>query len=80
MGENTHNTSISEGKGRANVQFLGLDIHLPVFFISLGLAVIFSGLVLIYPEISYEFLTNTKNFVVVLSVLNKASSAPCHLC
>ena len=62
---NTPNTSISERKGRANTQFLGLDIHLPVFVISLGLAVIFSVLVLSYPERSYEFLTNTKNFVVV---------------
>ena len=62
---NTPNTSISERKGRANTQFLGLDINLPVFVISLGLAVIFSVLVLSYPERSYEFLTNTKNFVVV---------------
>ena len=62
---NTHNTSISVGKGRANIQFLGLDVHLPVFLISSGLAIIFSVLVLSYPEASYEFLTNTKNFVVV---------------
>jgi len=62
---NTPNTSISERKGRANTQFLGLDVHLPVFLISSGLAVIFSVLVLSYPEISYEILTNTQNFVVV---------------
>ncbi len=62
---NTPNTSITERKGRANTQFLGMDINLPVFAISSGLAVIFSILVLINPEKSYEFLTNTKDFVVV---------------
>ena len=62
---NTPNTSITERKGRANTQFLGLDINLPVFAISSGLAVIFSILVLINPEKSYEFLTNTRDFVVV---------------
>ena len=62
---NTPNTSKSERKGRANTQFLGLDVHLPVFAISSGLAIIFSVLVLSYPEASYEFLTNTRNFVVV---------------
>ena len=61
----THNASISERKRRTNTQFLGLDINLPVFSISSGLAVIFSVLVLINPEISYELLTNTRNFVVV---------------
>ena len=65
MRENTHNTSIPEGRGRANTQFLGLDINLPVFVISLGLAVIFSVLVLVYPETSYELLTSVKDFVVV---------------
>ena len=62
---NTPNTSISERIGRANTQFLGLDINLPVFSISSGLAVIFSVLVLINPEKSYELLTNTREFVVV---------------
>ena len=61
----THNTSISEERRRANTKFLGLDVNLPVFSISSGLAVIFSVLVLIYPEISYDLLTNTRNFVVV---------------
>ena len=42
-----------------------MDINLPVFFISSGLAVIFSVLVLINPEKSYELLTNTREFVVV---------------
>ena len=59
-----NNTSISEGEIRTNTQFLGLDVNLPVFSFSSGLAIIFSILVLIYPEISYELLTNAKNFVV----------------
>ena len=58
------NTSTSDRKGRANRQFLGMDIDLPVFFTSIGLAVIFSILVLINPEISYELLTNAREFVV----------------
>ena len=62
---NTPNTSISERKRRANTLFLGLDINLPVFSISSGLAVIFSVLVLINPEKAYELLTNTREFVVV---------------
>ena len=41
-----------------------MDIDLPVFFTSIGLAVIFSILVLINPEISYELLTNAREFVV----------------
>jgi len=65
MTENVHNTSISEERRRTNTKFLGLDVNLPVFSISSGLAAIFSVLVLIYPEISYELLTNTKNFVVI---------------
>ena len=56
--------SAIEGK-RANTQFMGLDINLPVFSISSGLAVIFSLLVLIFPEASYELLNNVKDFVVV---------------
>ena len=58
------NTSITEEGRRTNTKFLGLDVNLPVFSISSGLAIIFSVLVLIYPEMSYELLTNAKNFVV----------------
>ena len=64
MTESTENTSMIEGERRANTQFLGLDINLPVFSISSGLAIIFSVLVLVYPETSFEFLTKTINFVV----------------
>ena len=65
MKESSHNILISEGERRANTKIAGLDINLPVFSISSGLAIIFSILVLIYPETSYELLNNTKNFVVV---------------
>jgi len=58
------NSFLSEGR-RANTKFMGLDINLPVFSISSGLAILFSVLVLIYPETSYELLNGTKNFVVV---------------
>ena len=47
-----------------NSQFLGLNINFPVFFISSGLAIIFSCLVLIFPEISNQFLSDTRGFVV----------------
>ena len=62
MRDSTNNTSIS-GKRRANTQFFGLDINLPVFAISSGLAIFFSAFVLIFPEKS-SFLTNTMDFVV----------------
>ena len=59
-----NNASVSEGEIRTNTQFLGLDVNLPVFSFSSGLAIIFSILVLIYPELSYELLTDARNFVV----------------
>ncbi len=59
-----NNTSLSEEGRRPNTNLFGLDVNLPVFSISSGLAIIFSVLVLIYPEMSYELLTNAKNFVV----------------
>ena len=58
------NTFLLEGR-RSNTRFMGLDINLPVFSISCGLAIIFSILVLTFPEISYEKLNDAKNFVVV---------------
>ena len=59
-----NNTSLSEEGRRPNTNLFGLDVNLPVFSISSSLAIIFSVLVLIYPEMSYELLTNAKNFVV----------------
>ena len=61
----TNNISISQENRRSNTQIFGLDINLPVFFISAGLAVIFSVFVLIYPDISFAFLTSAVDFVVV---------------
>jgi len=65
MREDAYNISISEKERRPNTKFFGLDVNLPVFSISSGLAVFFSVLVLIFPESSYELLNNAKNFVVV---------------
>jgi len=59
--DTTHSTTNSSIK---NSQFLGLNINFPVFFISSGLAIIFSCLVLIFPEISNQFLSDTRGFVV----------------
>ncbi len=47
-----------------NKKFLGLNVNYPVFAISSGLAIIFSSLVLIFPEASSDFLSNCRNFVV----------------
>ena len=60
---NNFNSTI-ESKPRKNIQFLGLDINSSVFFISSGLAIIFSCLVLVYPESSNQLLSDTRNFVV----------------
>ncbi len=65
MREDAYNISISEKERRPNTKFFGLDVNLPVFSISSGLAVFFSVLVLIFPESSYDLLNNAKNFVVV---------------
>ena len=62
MRDITNNTSES-GERRANTQFFGLDVNLPVFAISSGLAIFFSAFVLIFPEKS-SFLTDTMDFVV----------------
>ena len=60
---NNFNSTI-ESKPRKNIQFLGLKLTSSVFFISSGLAIIFSCLVLVYPETSNQFLSDTRNFVV----------------
>ena len=49
---------------RKNVNFLGLDINSAVFFVSSGLAITFSFLVLMYPEASNQLLSETRNLVV----------------
>ena len=65
MRDNSNDSLILEGSRRANTKFFGLDINLPVFVISSGLAIIFSILVLVYPETSYKFLTNTMNLSLI---------------
>ena len=46
------------------VRFFGLDVHLPVFLFTSGLTILFSSLVLIFPEASTQFLSDSRNFVV----------------
>ena len=64
MNANLDNVTSLEAKARRNITFLGLDVNSPVFFISSGLAIIFSCLVLAYPEASNQLLSDTRNFVV----------------
>ena len=64
MNTSLGNLSSKEAQARKNINFLGLDINSPVFFISSGLAIIFSCLVLLYPEASNHLLSDTRNFVV----------------
>ena len=47
-----------------NFKFLGLDFHFPVFFISSSLTILFSILVLVYPEISNKILSDVRNFTL----------------
>ena len=55
---------IGDIKSRANKKLMGLDINFPVFFVSFSLAIIFSLLVLIFPNSSSEFLSSSRIFVV----------------
>ena len=47
-----------------SVKFLGLDVHMPVFLFTAGLTILFSSLVLIFPQASTELLSETRNFVL----------------
>jgi BCCT family betaine/carnitine transporter len=47
-----------------SVKFLGMDVNLPVFLFTSGLTILFSSLVLIFPEASTELLSDTRNFVL----------------
>tara|TARA_B100001057_G_scaffold320093_1_gene320313 strand:+ start:757 stop:2346 length:1590 start_codon:yes stop_codon:yes gene_type:complete len=55
---------IGDVKSRANKKLMGLDINFPVFFVSFSLAIIFSLLVLVFPNSSSEFLASSRIFVV----------------
>ena len=48
----------------SSVKFLGLDVNLPVFLFTSGLTILFSSLVLIFPEASTKLLSDTRNFVL----------------
>ena len=61
---NFSNDPLISNKPRKNTQFMGFDVNSPVFFISSGLAIIFSCLVLIYPEASNQFLSGMRGYVV----------------
>jgi BCCT family betaine/carnitine transporter len=47
-----------------SVKFFGLDVHMPVFLFTSGLTILFSSLVLIFPQASTELLSDTRNFVL----------------
>ena len=52
--------------GQDNIEIYGLDIHNPVFALSATLALIFSGLVLAFPETSTSALLSTRDIILDL--------------
>ena len=64
MNEQLKSQATRASKSFKNAKFLGLDVNFPVFMISSGLAILFSCLVLIFPEASNSFLSNSRQFVV----------------
>ncbi|MEC7928859.1 MAG: BCCT family transporter [Pseudomonadota bacterium] len=64
MNQKLNNTSTSVIGPIKNTKFFGLDLNLPVFLISSGMAILFSSLVLIFPETSNTFLSSSRQFVV----------------
>ncbi|MGC6522239.1 MAG: BCCT family transporter [Candidatus Micropelagos thuwalensis] len=52
--------------GQDNIEIFGLDIHNPVFALSATLALIFSGLVLAFPETSTSVLLGTRDIILDL--------------
>lgn len=50
--------------GRDNVEFIGLDVHNPVFFVSAALVLVFSLATLIFPAQANAFLTASKAFTL----------------
>ncbi|MEL6829811.1 MAG: BCCT family transporter [Pseudomonadota bacterium] len=46
--------------GQDNVEWLGLDIHNPVFFLAAGIVLLFSGLTLAFPIEAGEILSETR--------------------
>ena len=64
MNQNFNNASTSIIGPIKKAKFLGLDVNLSVFLISSGMAILFSCLVLIFPEASNTLLSRCRNFVV----------------
>ena len=64
MNEQLKSPLIMESKSLKNSKFLGLDVNFPGFLISSGLAILFSCLVLMFPEASNNFLSSSRQFVV----------------
>ncbi|HBF91518.1 MAG TPA: glycine/betaine ABC transporter, partial [Hyphomonas atlantica] len=50
--------------GQDNIEVAGLDIHNPVFFLSAGLIILFSGLTLLFPTVSSQYLTAAKTWTL----------------
>nr|WP_321362433.1 BCCT family transporter [uncultured Hyphomonas sp.] len=50
--------------GQDNVEIAGLDVHNPVFFLSAGLIVLFSGMSLIFPDAATHYLTAAKTWTL----------------
>ena len=50
--------------GQDNVEVLGLDVHNPVFFLAASLVLLFSGLTLIFPSVSGDWLSAARSHTV----------------
>ena len=57
-------TNLTKSNLLGTNKLFGLEVNYPVFLISSGLAILFSSLVLIFPESSSVFLSSSRNFVV----------------
>lgn len=47
--------------GRDNVEWLGIEMHNPVFFLSAGLILLFSAATLAFPQMAYDALTTIQS-------------------
>ncbi|MDX1294208.1 MAG: BCCT family transporter, partial [Hyphomonas sp.] len=50
--------------GQDNIEVAGLDIHNPVFFLSAGLIIVFSGITLLFPHISSDYLNAARTWTL----------------
>jgi betaine/carnitine transporter, BCCT family len=50
--------------GQDNIEVAGLNIHNPVFFLSAGLIIVFSGLTLLFPTVSSQYLTAARTWTL----------------